>query len=246
MLIVIFLFIGIPVIAVFCSLTKKPKILRPEVPPKKSGVLGDKKEEKEYLIKIFEKHRQKILSTLTGSDIICCESKHWEVTVAMISCLDLLYESSLRSTEKVKEEENAPNFENPLGTLREMTDELITFCKGKKWIWQDNTEIAKRRDLYSNYCSSTSSKHVWLNWCVTSLQTRDWNMPYKVAGMLSDLITNPYCVDNYETAPVILNDYFDNLSFQNDVFVPLTKEISEFCGVICVEYFERLSVHANK
>lgn len=191
---------------------------------------------KEQLIDVFNTYHEKILAIITNSNryMIHCENECYEVTEAMLECMLHLYFASLPSFEKIVKDD--PEYENPFDVLLELCIELPGYCRNKDWLWQmESSELSKRTDLYSNYCSQSSQEQIRLNWCITGINQDDWNIPFKVTGLLSDLLTSPHCSDNYENAPPVTDNYDDSLHFQEAIFYPIANEMKGFSGMLTLK-----------
>lgn len=191
---------------------------------------------KEQLIDVFNAYHEKILAIITNSNryMIHCENECYEVTEAMLECMLHLYFASLPSFEKIVKDD--PEYENPFDVLLELCIELPGYCRNKDWLWQmESSELSKRTDLYSNYCSQSSQEQIRLNWCITGINQDDWNIPFKVTGLLSDLLTSPHCSDNYENTPPVTDNYDDSLHFQEAIFYPIANEMKGFSGMLTLK-----------
>ena len=55
----------------------------------------------------------------------------------------------------------------------------------------------------------------------------------KCAVALGDILYNPECAENYDSAPLMIGNYFELVSFFDSIMVPLQKRMTTLLTEMC-------------
>ena len=86
----------------------------------------------------------------------------------------------------------------------------------------DNTLLDKRCDLYGEIIRGKALRGEWFPGDISALSD---NAISKCTALLGDILYNPQCAENYDTAPVVVYGIFESMKFADSVMKPLLDEM---------------------
>ena len=86
----------------------------------------------------------------------------------------------------------------------------------------DNALLDKRCELYGEIIRGKDLRGEWFLGDISALSE---NAISKCTALLGDILYNPQCAENYDTAPVVVYGIFDSMKFADSVMRPLLDEM---------------------
>ena len=86
----------------------------------------------------------------------------------------------------------------------------------------NNALLDKRCDLYGEIICSKELRGEWFLGDISALSD---NAISKCTALLGDILYNPQCAENYDTAPVAVYGIFETMKFADLVMKPLLDEM---------------------
>ena len=86
----------------------------------------------------------------------------------------------------------------------------------------DNALLDKRCDLYGEIIRGKDIRGEWFLGDISALSD---NVISKCTALLGDILYNPQCAENYDTAPVVVYDIFEAMKYADSVMKPLLDEM---------------------
>lgn len=99
----------------------------------------------------------------------------------------------------------------------EVTCAMATMYKGL-----DNVLLDNRCDLYGEIIRGKDLRGEWFLGDISALSD---NAISKCTALLGDILYNPQCAENYDTAPVVVYDIFESMKYADSVMKPLLDEM---------------------
>ena len=82
--------------------------------------------------------------------------------------------------------------------------------------------LDKRCDLYGEIIRGKALRGEWFLGDISALSD---NAISKCTALLGDILYNPQCAENYDTAPVVVYGIFESMKFADSVMKPLLDEM---------------------
>ena len=82
--------------------------------------------------------------------------------------------------------------------------------------------LDKRCDLYGEMIRGKALRGEWFLGDISALSD---NAISKCTALLGDILYNPQCAENYDTAPVVVYDIFESMKYADSVMKPLLDEM---------------------
>lgn len=86
----------------------------------------------------------------------------------------------------------------------------------------NNALLDKRCDLYGEIIRGKALRGEWFLGDISALSD---NAISKCTALLGDILYNPQCAENYDTAPVVVYDIFESMKYADSVMKPLLDEM---------------------
>lgn len=153
---------------------------------------------------LFKQYYQSMLEITQGSTL--AHNAEFELIPAMIALADF---ATYQSNKDRKE------------TVRGLWMEIHRINRNI-----DDKLLVERSDLYGKAAEGNIAPRC--EWCVGDMLAIGDSVASRCAAILGDILYNPSCADDYDNAPVMIQDIFQTTMFAHNVMQPLLKEFNEF------------------
>lgn len=157
-------------------------------------------EKKKTAETIFVSHYKAMLKIAKTSPI--AQNPEFELMPAMFVIMDYAAASARKDRRSI---------------ANEATRAMVSVYKGF-----DNALLDKRCDLYSEIIRSKDLRGEWFLGDISALSD---NVISKCTVLLGDILYNPQCAENYDTAPIVVYDIFEAMKYADSVMKPLLDEM---------------------